>query len=293
MARWEPWVRAATLDAELMSALGFGADSVAYVDHNGTPDAKPGFVVHDTTSGARKGLAAFIPPTQDQLLQQVPLVHGYADLRDDLAAEILAQMSPPFAFWGSVLHLQPERHRHTFELISLTLRLANYVEMRVKHALACPRPIEFSPDVQPIIQTPGHGSLPSGHATEAYAVATVLARLRSAPPETASMLDRQAARIATNRVVAGVHFPVDSVAGRLLGVTLGEYLVARSSGSDAQPVACTPRQFVGTLFNYDNDADLNAPLEAPRSATQAFGAPFGTPNNSLLGWLWQAAAREH
>ena len=38
----------------------------------------------------------------------------------------------------------------------------------------------------------------------------------------------QAARIAINRTVAGVHFPVDSMAGQLLGLTVAEYFIKRS-----------------------------------------------------------------
>ena len=40
------------------------------------------------------------------------------------------------------------------------------VEMRFKHELACWRPADYSFQVQPMITTPGHGSLPSGHCTQ-------------------------------------------------------------------------------------------------------------------------------
>ena len=38
-----------------------------------------------------------------------------------------------------------------------------------------------------------------------------------------TQLIRLASRVAVNRTVAGVHFPVDSAAGCFLGLTLGEY----------------------------------------------------------------------
>src|SRR3546814_18772370 len=49
-------------------------------------------------------------------------------------------------------------------------------------------------------------------------------------PAWGEQLMRLAARIAINRTVAGLHFPVDSAAGALLGLTLGRYLAARCAG---------------------------------------------------------------
>ena len=76
-------------------------------------------------------------------------------------------MTPQYAFWASVVPLYPLRHPRTLELIQLAIRLAKYVEMCFKHTLSVRRAHEYSPQIQPIIQTPGHGAFPSGHATEA------------------------------------------------------------------------------------------------------------------------------
>jgi hypothetical protein len=103
--------------------------------------------------------------------------------------------------------------------------------MRFKHALACPRPVHISPQVQPIITTPLHSTYPMGHAAQAYMAAHALQKLLgwdNAHPGTVQ-LQRQAERISINRVVAGVHFPVDALAGQRLGQTLGEYFVMRSA----------------------------------------------------------------
>ena len=64
-------------------------------------------------------------------------------------------------------------------------------------------------------------------------IARILWELRGGTPGDALGVElmRQAARIAVNRTVAGVHFPVDTVAGQMLGLTLARYFVRRAKGN--------------------------------------------------------------
>jgi hypothetical protein len=64
--------------------------------------------------------------------------------------------------------MQPGQKRYTHELVAMAQGIATSVVLQVKHWLACPRPDAYSPQIQPIIPTPGHGTLPSGRATESY-----------------------------------------------------------------------------------------------------------------------------
>ena len=188
---------------------------------------------------------------------------------DERATEIMAQIDPQYAFWSSIVYLHRDRTRRTFELINIVLQFCVYVEMRFKHALACYRPVEYNAQVQPMITTPGHGTFPMGHATQAYAVAHVLKVLLDLNPAKLAhalaieQLQRQAARITTNRVIAGVHFPVDSIAGRMLGTALGEYFVGRCLGSTAS----TGRTFDAGYANNHALTDFN-----PFSPDQGLGA---------------------
>jgi hypothetical protein len=196
------------------------------------------------------------------------------------------------------------------ELLAAAFRLANFAEQRMKHALACRRPVEFSPQVQPMILTPSHGSLPSGHATEVFAMAVVLWNLLRAGAnpvyEDASygvQLLRQAARIAINRTVAGVHFPVDSVAGALLGLTLGQYLANRArKHGDYQALG-----FDGATYPEEEDFDWNelydvetwpATVKHNGNGGKAYvlnlnAQTMNSANHSnALHWLWTKAAAE-
>ena len=218
MERWEPWVRAYIAVGEMMHGINLRK----------APSGNAFQVLSSASLIAEIGR-----PKKTTFEKQIPLVLSWAELRNERATEIMAQIDPQYAFWSSIVYLHPDRTKRTFELINIMLQFCVYVEMRFKHALACYRPVEYNAQVQPMLTTPGHGTFPMGHATQAYAVAHVLKSLLKLNPTKPShrmvieQLERQAARIATNRVIAGVHFPVDSMAGRMLGVALAEYLVGR------------------------------------------------------------------
>ena len=258
LKRWAPEVRAHIIDFEIHSRLGFtrghASGSTMFAWHL---EVTPVDGV-DLPEVNYKPLVDMRSPTAKIFKNQLRFLDGYADLRTDRTPEILAQLGGPDAFLTSVPFLHPDRTPWTFELITAALRMAIFVEMRFKHGLACRRPHEFSPQVQPIILTPAHGTLPSGHSTEAFTSALVLSTLlhesgskHYKDPSWGKQLMRQAARIAINRTVAGVHFPVDSAAGAVLGLTLGQYLVNRCTGK----AKYVPWSFDGEKYPAPNEED--------------------------------------
>jgi hypothetical protein len=199
-------------------------------------------------------------------------------------------------------------------LIGLVLRLAKYAEMNFKNAFATLRPNERSPQIQPMIQTPIHGSFPSGHSTEATAVARVLYELviegstatAAEKRQLSEQLFRQAARIAINRTVAGVHYPIDSMAGQLLGLSVADYILARfgagvGTGSvDAWELDASSKTQVpdGTDFTGNELLNFTTAARNPPTTyalkinlgTGAITVPVAPSPN--LNWLWNEARLE-
>jgi membrane-associated phospholipid phosphatase len=240
LRRWEPWVRAAIIDFDVVSMLGFTSTAS---QANGPLDTANLYSLSPPSNaalnnGAYNPLVTIIRPDAKVIFEQQQLIFldTYADLRGDRASEILSQEGGAVTFMASIPFLHPSRTPWTLELLAAALRLANFTEMRFKHALACRRPNEYSPQVQPMILTPSHGTLPMCHATEAFITAFVLWNVlyysgiepyRGDAVNWGTQLMRLAARVAVNRIVAGVHFPVDAAAGMVLGLTLGQYFVNR------------------------------------------------------------------
>lgn len=291
LALWSDGPRIAACFTELVEGLQFSA-------HKGMAS------LHHVKVGKRgcqqRTLLDLTAPALPLLQGQMELVAAYADLRGDRGAEILAQMGLPVPFWAAITGILDHRQKKTLQLMALAFSLANHVEMRFKQMFAIVRPVELSPQIQPMIPTPGHGAYPSGHATEAFTVATFLnALLRAARPgkphaaghaATQLQLQRQAYRIAVNRTVAGVHYPVDSAAGRVLGTLLGEYLVARCAGD-----AFKQREFLGSDYvgpaHSVRDFDLQDSIDNGQAGRQV-GPALALPPGPLMAWMWGEALKE-
>jgi hypothetical protein len=301
LERWEPWVRASVFDFELVSKLGFRrVGNAMQLRHLSWP----------TTGWAAsyKPFVSISRPSVAQFKQYLVFLDRYADLRGDRGSEILTQMGGAATFLSAIPFLRSDRTRFTLELIAAVVRLANFTEMRFKQALAARRPMEYAPQVQPMILTPSHGSFPSGHATETFASASVLARLLRASgtppyadPSWHDQMMRLASRVAINRTVAGVHFPADSAAGCCLGLALGAYVWRRCTGGTTYDSFA----FNGGLYPLVS-AGLAPPLDGDfyweDVETTMFGAgtapyiqktgPQPLQPNPILAWLWAKARAE-
>lgn len=168
-------------------------------------------------------------PSQAFFYDQLDWLRAYADLRGDRINEIFLQLSDLTSFFGAQCYLDSGRRKYSLMMLNLAQSFAIHLEIVMKYYCRAPRPIDLAQEVQPMIQTPDHSSFPSGHATEAFAVATVFNRLASNQTANEGIANRSlpfrlAHRIAANRTVAGVHFPVDSRAGAHLGCVAGEYV---------------------------------------------------------------------
>ena len=100
------------------------------------------------------------------------------------------------------------------------------------------------------------------------------------------------ARIAVNRTVAGLHYPVDSAVGRLLGTALGEFLVARATGGSLHTRGFDASLFVGPK---GEPLDFNLHQSMDHASGHAFTRSAGTTgvgNAPLLAWLWEEAVKE-
>lgn len=237
---YAPNVRAALIEFELLSLLEFDFD-----DKQLQGELK--------VRGKPTPLIAARRPRDARFVAELAQIDALAPLRASRQAEVLSQIPPPLPYFAMVMNLQAGRHERTVELLQAALQCAFTVGMRFKHCFGAARPTEHSSEILPMIEVPRHPSYPAGHAIEAHVSAHLLAAISGAPRDPAAstqyrLLRRLADRIAENRIVAGVHFPVDCAFGRLIGDALGGFLVAACDGTSAWRGASFAPSVQGAAF---------------------------------------------
>lgn len=118
-----------------------------------------------------------------------------------------------------VLALGGGPHTRSLAAGAVAASMASTLLVVLKRRFRRRRPCELAP--HPLfghIRPPDRFSFPSGHTMNAFAINTVLA-LQYAP--LSPLLGLLAASIAASRVVLGLHFVSDVLAGAILGLAIG------------------------------------------------------------------------
>jgi PAP2 superfamily len=236
-------------------------------------------------------------PGLTRLQSQLRLVIDCADERPDRLAEILVQARSLWPFWSAITNVVPGQTPRSAELMAVVQAVTSHLGHAFKQSLAVPRPVDLSALVQPCITTPGHGSLPSGHAMAAFVAVRLLrdllpSSIAGGGIDTVGIaLDRTARRIAANRVVAGLHYPIDNSAGWCVAESAFDTLRMLADRATAVP---GHRAFDADGTTIEELPAADAPLtDAAVGSTltpQAGNPP--TSSSPLLKILWDAADEE-
>jgi undecaprenyl-diphosphatase len=115
--------------------------------------------------------------------------------------------------------------------VVIAVLVADVTALGLRYAIGRPRPWRRYAIPEPLGHVPKDPSFPSGHATIAFACATVLSYFR---PRLAPAFFLLAIAIGFSRVYVGVHYPLDVLGGAVLGCVLGALLIALLRLSEAR-----------------------------------------------------------
>ena len=113
------------------------------------------------------------------------------------------------------------------------------VDEQVKRRWNRMRPYVYSSAVHPVVGRPDNTSSPSGHSAAAAVWGTIFA---AAFPEKAPEFKKQIHEVMWCRVLGGVHYPSDTVAGERLGEAIADTMM---KSPDMQAALKTIREEVG------------------------------------------------
>jgi hypothetical protein len=229
---WQADLRAWAYVCEFMTAIPWGnppvpAPPVSTPPLNNRPIL---FMIDRITKQA--GFGSFPVPDKNaaraldpaEMANQATLVVNASLDRADRALEILDQATAPGAinYWTGLIRIDPSQEKNSFLLLQVALKIGEYVAMGLKGYYRMRRPSQVYPYILPIIDPPDTPSFPSSHSLQSHLISNCLIAALTPrfgpgglvlPSQTAIALEHLAHRVARNREVAGVHYPMDSACG--------------------------------------------------------------------------------
>lgn len=145
--------------------------------------------------------------TRRSLCQLARLVSASADGWPYLTVPLALAVISPILAWQVLVVL----------VTGFAIERASYYLL--KNSFKRNRPPNVIPGFQSVITASDEFSFPSGHTSGAFLIATVLVLLL--PLGIAGYLYGWASLVALSRVVLGVHFPLDTLAGAAHGAGIG------------------------------------------------------------------------
>jgi len=179
-----------------------------------------------------------------RLLQQkgeeLRAVLSMSDEREPRFVEIIDQHEAEgvVKYFLGMLMIDPSSAPANYELIRVARRIGEVVVMCLKDHFHEPRPSQVCPAILPMVDPPVTPSFPAGHALQSDLIAKVI-KLADRPFVQEGMLFRLSHRVAENRIVAGLHYPLDNEAG-VLASQMVLNMLTEGAGTDAPtcPLFC-------------------------------------------------------
>ena len=205
------------------------ADLQSYMYLQNFVKAVPGWMDELTATALANGTRSQCMDP-DQLDREIRQILDLAPEREERFMEIMDQDDADGAnhYWFGMLQISPSRHPATYLMVRVGRRIGEHVVMCLKGFFRSPRPSQLCPAIVPMIDPPSTPSFPAGHAVQAYLISYLLAYSlpklpqQYAPEENldaaSGVLFDLAERVSVNRIVAGLHYPTDIIAGRAVGI---------------------------------------------------------------------------
>ena len=178
---------------------------------------------------------------KDELKDALADIVDAAGEREDRFAECFHQQDAEgcITYWLAMLGIDPAKHPNTYQLIRYARKLGEMVVMCLKESFNVPRPSQICPAIVPMFDPPRTASYPAGHSLQSYLISYFLKMAMPGIPqsdEPASWgeihkgIFALARRVAENRVIAGVHYDIDSEGGFLVAQEMNKWFKVWSDG---------------------------------------------------------------